>query len=230
MQLDPRLFVSEPESQNRKAELDVLGAAVDDRGKIATFTQVVNISPETLKKQEPVIWHQQLIVPPGLYQVRLAVRDRELGRTGSAMEWIEVPDLAQPRLEMSSLFIAERSGIESQVDPESPQPVTVSVDHEFSSGSVLRFQTYIYNATRSAEKNSPEVEVRAEVLKNDSAVVTTPWAAVPVTAVNDHATLPYWSELPLDQFKPGRYVLRVTAVDRVTKRSVSQLINFTIVN
>jgi hypothetical protein len=32
-----------------------------------------------------------LPLPPGLYQVRFAVRDRQTGRTGSAMTWIEIP-------------------------------------------------------------------------------------------------------------------------------------------
>jgi len=36
-------------------------------------------------------WTQTLPLPPGLYQVRVAVRDRQTGRTGSAMTWIEIP-------------------------------------------------------------------------------------------------------------------------------------------
>lgn len=37
-------------------------------------------------------WSQALPLPPGLYQVRVAVRDRQTGRTGSAMMWIEIPN------------------------------------------------------------------------------------------------------------------------------------------
>src|ERR1051326_8649690 len=36
-------------------------------------------------------WTQALPLPPGLYQVRIAVRNRQDGRTGSAMTWIEIP-------------------------------------------------------------------------------------------------------------------------------------------
>jgi hypothetical protein len=32
-----------------------------------------------------------LPLPPGLYQVRVAFRDRQTGRTGSAMAWVEIP-------------------------------------------------------------------------------------------------------------------------------------------
>ena len=38
-----------------------------------------------------VKWTQTLTVPAGLYQVRVAVRDRQTARTGSAMLWIEIP-------------------------------------------------------------------------------------------------------------------------------------------
>jgi len=47
MQLDPQIFASQLESEKQKAELDVLGAAIDDRGVISTFKQVLTI---TLKR------------------------------------------------------------------------------------------------------------------------------------------------------------------------------------
>jgi hypothetical protein len=36
-------------------------------------------------------WQQALPLPSGLYRVRVAFRDRQTGRTGSAMTWIEIP-------------------------------------------------------------------------------------------------------------------------------------------
>jgi len=36
-------------------------------------------------------WKQFLPLPVGLYQVRVAVRDRRTGHAGSAMTWIEIP-------------------------------------------------------------------------------------------------------------------------------------------
>jgi len=38
-----------------------------------------------------------ILLPPGLYQVRVAVRDRESGRAGSAIGWIEIPRVAFPK-------------------------------------------------------------------------------------------------------------------------------------
>jgi len=74
------------------AIVDVLGVAIDDRGQFSSFKQKVDIPREVLAKDGRFIkWTQTLPLPPGLYQVRVAVRDRQTGRTGSAMTWIEIP-------------------------------------------------------------------------------------------------------------------------------------------
>ena len=76
----------------QQAIVDVLGVAIDDRGQFSSFKQKVDIPREVLAKDGRFIkWTQTLPLPPGLYQVRVAVRDRQTGRTGSAMTWIEIP-------------------------------------------------------------------------------------------------------------------------------------------
>jgi VWFA-related protein len=89
MQIDgASLNFGEPEEARQQAIVDVLGIAVDDRGRFATFKQKLDIPHEVGRY---IKWGQALSLPPGLYQVRVAVRDRKTGRTGSAMTWIEIP-------------------------------------------------------------------------------------------------------------------------------------------
>src|SRR5205085_4032680 len=58
------------ESGAKKSELDVIGAAIDDRGVIVTFKQLLTVTPGTSSQnqQQPVVWSQQLKIPPALYQ------------------------------------------------------------------------------------------------------------------------------------------------------------------
>lgn len=79
--------------EREQAIVDVLGIAVDDRGKFSTFKQRLDIPRAVVlgKDGRFIKWSQALLLPPGLYQVRVAVRDRQTGRTGSAMTWIEIP-------------------------------------------------------------------------------------------------------------------------------------------
>ena len=75
---------------NKVAIVDVLGAAIDDRGVCSTFRQKLDIPREAVPVDHLVNWRQSLRLPPGLYQVRVAVRDRQSGRTGSALTWVEI--------------------------------------------------------------------------------------------------------------------------------------------
>ncbi|HEX8890080.1 MAG TPA: VWA domain-containing protein [Pyrinomonadaceae bacterium] len=211
----------------QKAEVDVIGVAIDDRGQFSSFKQLLTIVPDS-SSQQPVIWNQQLNVKPGLYQVRVAVRERASGRTGSAMTWIEVPDSGQARFQMSSLFLGERSEAAGGGDPSpnssGAQAVTVDVDHHFARTSVLRFQTYVYNAARGAD--GADVWVQAQVFRNRQQVMSIAPGKAPTTS--DSSRLPYWSEISLNQLPPGQYTLQVSATDRIGKTSASQRVNFSI--
>jgi len=76
-----------------RAIVDVLGIAVDDRGRFSSFSQRLDIPRAVVlaKDDRAIKWNQALPLPPRLYQVRVAVRDRQTSRTGSAMTWIEIP-------------------------------------------------------------------------------------------------------------------------------------------
>src|SRR5256885_14436494 len=114
---------------------------------------------------------------------------------------------------MSSLFLGERRTDAADAKQGSaPQPVAVDVDHRFARSSILRFQTYLYNAARGA--NGPDVWMQAQVLRNNQQALTTSPAKVPAEIAGDPARLPYWSEIALAQLQPGRYTLLVTATDR----------------
>ena len=87
------LNFGQPEDAKQHAIVDALGVAVDDRGWFSSFKQKLDIPREVVGAKDGrfIKWSQALPLPPGLYQVRVAVRDRRNGRTGSAMTWIEIP-------------------------------------------------------------------------------------------------------------------------------------------
>ena len=93
MKIDGETLGFEESAGKSRAVVDVLGIALDDRGRFSSFRQKLEIPREVvLAKDGPFIkWSQSLALPAGLYQVRVAVRDRQTGRIGSAMAWIEIP-------------------------------------------------------------------------------------------------------------------------------------------
>ena len=92
MKIDGETLGFDEASGKSRAVVDVLGIALDDRGRFSSFRQKVEIPREVLSKDGRFIkWTQSLPLPPGLYQVRVAVRERQTGRIGSAITWIEIP-------------------------------------------------------------------------------------------------------------------------------------------
>jgi VWFA-related protein len=228
MQLGRTAFDFDSTGDRRKALLDVAGAAIDDRGQFGSFKQLLTVTPDPADPEasQPVIWHQRLRLKPGLYQVRVALRDRATGRVGGATQWIEIPDLSKGDFTLSSIFLGERSieAIPAGGELNKPRAVVVDVDHRFARTSVLRFQTYVYNAARASGADNRDVQVQAQVLRGPTPLITTQPLKVPTT--NDPARLPFWSELSLEQLPPGRYVLQVTATDRTTNRTAVERVSF----
>jgi len=78
------------------SEVDIGGIFYDDKGKPAnSFVGRLRIFPVPddvpLAKRSQAFYEFHVWLPPGLYQVRVGVRDLKSGRIGSAMQWIQVP-------------------------------------------------------------------------------------------------------------------------------------------
>ena len=93
MQIDRESLSIDKSGGKEQAIVDVLGVALDDRGRFFSFQQKLEIPQELLiaKDDRFIKWSRVLPLPPGLYQLRVAFRDRQSGLTGSAIAWIEIP-------------------------------------------------------------------------------------------------------------------------------------------
>ncbi|HBB98417.1 MAG TPA: hypothetical protein DC054_23800 [Blastocatellia bacterium] len=83
----------------QSADLDMGGIFYDDKGKpVNSFVGRLRIFPipqdAPPEKRKQAIYAFRAWLPPGLYQVRLGIRDLNSGRLGSAMQWIQVPKVA----------------------------------------------------------------------------------------------------------------------------------------
>jgi VWFA-related protein len=231
MQIDAEMLSFDGPEGKQEAAVDVLGVALDDRGSFSSFKQRLKIPREaTLSKaQRFVTWSQTLPVPPGLYQVRVAVRDSHSGRTGGAVEWIEIPQIEPHRFSMSSLFLAERLAVSGTPDNGAERNRT-AVDHHFARTSVLRFQTYVYNASRNARAAEvwPDVWISAQISRGNQQVMTIAPARIPPDGSKDLWQLSYWSDIALKELPPGSYALQVSATDRASGVNSSQRIRFSV--
>ncbi|HKQ53405.1 MAG TPA: VWA domain-containing protein [Pyrinomonadaceae bacterium] len=213
----------------QSATLDLSGVVLNDQGKpVAGFKDKLEVAvwfPQYVgQPRRDLVYNFQQPLPPGLYQVRVAARDGKTGRTGSAIEWIEIPDLSKQKLSLGSLILGESP---KEVAESADPLAVVSVDKRFPRSSRLRLLTYVYNAARGANgATPPDVALQVEVLRNEQTVLTNPFHKIEVIPGGNPSAIPYAAEFPLASLAPGRYVLQVTAIDRISKATVSQSAGF----
>jgi len=105
-------------------------------------------------------------------------------------------------------------------------PVALSASHRFQRDSMLRFLIFAYNSALSPTDQKPDVAVQVQVVRDDQPVITTALRKVNAEGIADLARLPYAAEIPLSELLPGRYLLQVTLIDRVSKQSTSRQTHF----
>jgi VWFA-related protein len=213
-------------------QIEVVGALYDERGELKnSFQRRLNVTPNTPATSpyaNRIIVSSHLEVAPGIYQVRIAARDPLSGRTGSAAQWIEIPDLSKGKLSLSSVFVGEQTKTEivpAKDAPESAFPVVISVDGRLARTSRMRFFTYIYNAART-NAGRPDIALQVQVFRDDQPVITSPLSKLETDGMTDLTSLPYAAELSLSGLAAGRYALQITAIDRVSKTSATQRAKF----
>lgn len=226
-----------------KANVEVVGVVYDSKGKSeTTFKSLLALSAPPSRfegGQTPnVYYNYQTKLAPGLHQMRVATRDLKTGRVGSAVQWVEVPDLTSHKLALSSLLVAEtRAEVARRLtDPAGaakaesilePAAADISVDRRFERTSALRYLVFVYNA-RGGAAVTPDVTLQTQIFRGKREIFTAPPARVSPER-QDAARLAYAAEVPLEGLPPGRYTLRVTVNDRTSKKSTAtQQISFVV--
>jgi VWFA-related protein len=203
---------------NQSGDVELLGMVINELGKsVSTFDQGLTISDFSQR----VTYNHQMQFAPGLYQVRVAVRDKKGGRVGSASEWISVPDLKDGSFALSSLFIGEMND-EAMASGKLP----INADHRFRANSRLGLFTYIYNPQKL--EGATDVGLQIQILRDNQPVITRPSIKLEEAGNPDPARIPYGEDLSLAELPAGKYLLRVTAIDRLSKKTATQSSRFTI--
>jgi VWFA-related protein len=223
VQIDGQALEFVPEGDRHKGKVEFAIVAVDNTGETrgGQWTTVdMPLKPGTHAgvKRTGVVLQQRLALPPGIYQVRIAVRDTISGRLGSFRYDLEVPDYTAIPFGISGVLLSARTA------GEFPTP---RVDEQLKG---LLTNTPI---TTRRFTNTDELELLAEVYDNQGAkphkvdIVTTlvddtGHVLLRDEIEHDSAELKgerggygYTAKLPLDALTPGAYVIRIEARSRL---------------
>ncbi|HWS89871.1 MAG TPA: VWA domain-containing protein [Pyrinomonadaceae bacterium] len=209
------------------ASVDLVGVVLNEQGKtVSSFTKRLTVAPGSAPagEQAGVIYNHKAPLAPGLYQLKAAAREARGGQLGSAVQWIEIPDLSKKRLALSSLHLGGRQ-VGGGADGGAPQ-IQFSVDKRFPRSAKVDFLGFVYNAARAGA--GVDLSVNLRVLRDNKALVSSPARKLTPEAGADLARIPVTGAISLGQLPPGRYELEVNVTDNVARTTAVERVMFEI--
>jgi VWFA-related protein len=216
----------------RRADVDLVGGVFDASGALtgSPFTRHVALdltkAEQEMARKAGLQMQQRVPVQPGRQTLRLVVVGANLAPLGGAAQSIDVPNLADQKLALSSVFLATSAkpagGPAADGAGVGETLRDVQVSRSFKRGEGLYFQLYVYNVAPDAD-----VVLQAQIRSGEKLVGAS--KPQPVTVQQkDGVLLPQSNGMSLEGFASGRYELRVVVVDRKTNLTVFRAIDFTV--
>jgi hypothetical protein len=219
----------------RRADLDIVGGVFDANGALvgSPFTRHVSLdltpAEQEKARQSGLEFQQRVAAAPGRDDVRLVVLDAKLAPLGGASETVEIPNLAEKKLTLSSVFLSSTTATQGAAPDDAGGGETlrdVQARRLFKRGESLYFQVYVYNAA-SDESGKSDVVLQAQIRSAGKLVAAS--KAQPVTFhEKDGVPLPQSNGMSLEGFDPGHYGLRVVVVDRRAGTTAFRDVDFTV--
>jgi VWFA-related protein len=227
--VDPRKLAFTQAGEQRTANYDVSGFVFDQVGKQrGGFDNTVNVTltadeyNRALKAGLPYLG--QVSLPPGIYQVRIAVRDNTNEAIGTISRYLEVPDLAKGRLAVSSVLLGSVAAGETKAT----SPTPLSATRQIQQKNDLRYAAIVYNA----REKGGQIEVTTQLLISQNGQVIYKGPEEPLHPGGQGKQVIKVGQLGLSHVKPGRYTATVVVNDNLADkkaRTVSRSMDFTVV-
>ena len=242
--------------------IDVAGVTYSDNGRVVDSrdqTVTLTMKEEAYQKAQRDGLVYSFVIPvkrAGAYQLRMAVRDTATARTGSASQFIEVPDLKKDRLVLSGLVLSGLRGNGGAAAASSPgsaaegkaqagdaaaasgdggMPVSLASPavRRFRRNSNLTFAYAIYNARLDKTARLPQLTQQARLFRDGVLVFDGPATPLNLDSLPDPKRINLGGSLNLGAgLPPGEYVLQIVVTDALAKgkhRTATQWSDFEIV-
>ena len=245
-------FTTEPDG-SRKATFNIAAVTFGDNGKVLDeFGYPVSITVpasefERIKKDGFVYSLGIPIKKPGAYQLRMAIRDETTERIGSAMQFVEVPDLKKNKLTVSGILLSgipltrylngssgpsatqKLEGANLEADPNANSAVRI-----FKGNQALIYAFNIYNAPINKKTGKAQLKTQVRLYRDGQLIFTGDEVAFAPVDDKDPQRLLGAGVVQLKPgLTPGGYVIQLVVTDVLDKEKqtvASQWIDFDVIN
>lgn len=210
----------------RVARVELLVVAFGDNGGMVnrqSSTPEIRLSETDYQRVLQSGYDQTIAVPldrPGAYSMRVALRDLQSDRIGSAYQFIELPDVGGNDLAMSGIVITASSAqfdVRNLNKAQKPTPVESASGpavRRFKVGDRLSYGFEIYNARPDKISRRPALELTVRVYRAGKLVLSNVVAPLDPGQHADASRIRVSRGLSLgDEMKPGTYVLELVVRD-----------------
>jgi len=225
-------FEYRKQDQRNVVELEILYAVYDSSAKqveaiSAKVEGRLSVDRMAQAKSSGFRFSRRLALKPGVYQMRVGVREEGTDRMGTASAWVEVPELAENKMEMSSVILLEPL----QMDPGATEGMGIGELEQikmvqgiplYAHSDLCDYFFRIYRGAQGAGRS--DILWKEELYRNGKPVKQEPW--MPVSA--DGATVEGkgWIEvnggIDFSEFDSGVYELRVSVKDAASDKTVQR--------
>ena len=188
-----------------------------------------SLSAERLKqaKTSGYRFSRRLTLKPGVYQVRVGVREEGTDRMGTATAWVDVPEVSEEELEMSSLILSNPLDIdaadEEGVDvSELEQIKMVQGIPLFERGDFFDYSFRVHLDTLAFVE--PDLQWMPELYRGGELFKEGRWEPISVDKedVDDKGWFDVYGEVDIGEIGSGVYELRVSVKDARSNKSIQR--------
>ena len=249
--IDPKdVKIVETGDSGARIDIETVCLTSDTNGYVQDFKHVkhtFNIEPEN--KAENLAWIQKhgirfaMLLPvkkPGSYYVRTAVEDTESGKTGSAYQFVEIPDLDKKKTALSNIFLAagdeDLKWLLSDAEKGMEEGLFSPVFHAkevrspalrtYTAGNRLQTLAMLYNADAGTE-----IEIQSVLYKDGVEYLRGNPMLIAADKEKSPNGIPLTHELAIgSNMPPGDYVLQLIATDKKNgKNTAFQSLSFKVI-
>jgi len=230
----------------KKVVLDVVAVTLDEKGKVVdefNRTYPIRIPQQGVQTvmQNGLDYSTDMpIKKSGFYSFRLAVRDNNSKRLGSAGDFVEIPDLKKNSFFMSGLVTTAVADDGKPLLPKNRPanvafaPVfanSISSIRQYSAGGVLAYTYDVYNAKIDGAIKQPRITKQVRLYKNGKLLAEGKETPVKTETQNDLSRIQDDGNLRINPgTEAGEYILQIIIKDILANKTASQWIDFEVVN